>query len=224
MDVTSAIARRATVRRYRGEEVPVEKLRAVLEAGRRAPSWTNIQPWHFVLVRAPETKRLVGEVCLGQRQVEEAPACILVFGDLGAWDMPRYKAHLVELLVSRGVPDPEGVVEERFAGSKAYSPALAGREAVLARTLEQVGIAVGYMTLEAENQGLGCCVLGAIANELTEVEQAAYARLRKRLGVPEGFCLVSVLTLGFPLEKPEPTPRKAFNEVVSSERFGVPLT
>jgi len=222
MDVTSAIAGRASVRGYRSDEVPQEKLHAVLEAGRRAPSWMNIQPWHFILVRDSELKTLLQEVCLGQKHVGGAPACVLIFGDLAAWDPPRFKKHLVGLFTARGAADPEAAAQERLV-DPAYSPTAAGEEAVLARTLEQIGIAEGFMTLEAENQGLGCCVLGAIGNELTGAAAESYAKLRERLGVPEGACLVSVLTLGFPKEKPAPTRRKAFNEVISAERFGSPL-
>lgn len=51
MDVFEAIEARRSIRAYRSDPVPNEKIRKVLEAGRQAPSAVNRQPWHFIVVR-----------------------------------------------------------------------------------------------------------------------------------------------------------------------------
>lgn len=53
--------KRRSVREYKNLPVEEEKLRQVLEAGRLAPSAGNRQPWYFVVVRDPETRRQVEE-------------------------------------------------------------------------------------------------------------------------------------------------------------------
>ena len=50
----AAIAARRSIRRFEDRPVEPEKLRAVLDAARLAPSAANAQPWAFVVVRTPE--------------------------------------------------------------------------------------------------------------------------------------------------------------------------
>jgi len=51
MDVMDAINTRKSVRSYLARPVEDEKLNAVLEAARLAPSVSNLQEWRFVIVR-----------------------------------------------------------------------------------------------------------------------------------------------------------------------------
>lgn len=39
-----------------------EKIRAILEAGRWAPSWTNTQPWEFIVVKDLATKEKICDI------------------------------------------------------------------------------------------------------------------------------------------------------------------
>jgi nitroreductase len=50
METWDAIRARRNVRQYTGEPIAREHLERILEAGRRAPSSQNWQPWHFVVV------------------------------------------------------------------------------------------------------------------------------------------------------------------------------
>ena len=55
MKVTEAIARKRAVRNYRPEAIDPEKKFQILDAGRRAQSSRNTQPWRFILVELPNT-------------------------------------------------------------------------------------------------------------------------------------------------------------------------
>lgn len=44
------IKERRSVRRYKKEAVPMEKLMLLVEAARWAPSAGNLQPWEFLLI------------------------------------------------------------------------------------------------------------------------------------------------------------------------------
>lgn len=57
MGVTEAIMSRRSVRAYDDRPVPEDVLMRVLEAGRIAPSASNYQPWHFIVVKNPETRK-----------------------------------------------------------------------------------------------------------------------------------------------------------------------
>ncbi len=68
MDVFEAIARRASVRAYKPEPVSDEHLLKIIDAGRRAPSGYNRQPWYFIGVTDPAVLSRLAQIqeCLGQ--------------------------------------------------------------------------------------------------------------------------------------------------------------
>jgi nitroreductase len=76
MDVLDAIRLRKSVRKFLSKEVEKEKLVAVLEAGRLAPSAGNRQEWRFVVVSDGETRRRVAEAANNQTFVGEAGVVI----------------------------------------------------------------------------------------------------------------------------------------------------
>ena len=54
MQTWDAIRARRNVRQYTGQPIAREDLERILEAGRRAPSAGNGQPWNFVVVTGRE--------------------------------------------------------------------------------------------------------------------------------------------------------------------------
>lgn len=57
MDLQAVIEARFSVRGYQETPVPEAALQRILEAARLAPSACNRQPWHFFVVRTPDTRR-----------------------------------------------------------------------------------------------------------------------------------------------------------------------
>ena len=53
------LKRRRTVRHFSNRPVPREVIEACLRTATTAPSGANLQPWHFVVVSDPETKRRI---------------------------------------------------------------------------------------------------------------------------------------------------------------------
>jgi len=78
--VLEAIRDRRSIIRF--EKVPVEeeKVQAILEAGRWAPSWLNSQPWRFIVVTDQKVKESLSEhvPTIYNLGVREAPVCIAV--------------------------------------------------------------------------------------------------------------------------------------------------
>jgi len=77
MDTLQTIFARRSIRKYKDAPIPDEHLTQILEAARQAPSASNRQPWHFVVVRDPEQRRRVANACNGQMWMADA-ACIIV--------------------------------------------------------------------------------------------------------------------------------------------------
>jgi len=72
---------RRSIRSFKSEDIPNEYIKKILEAARWAPSAGNIQPWEFIVIRNPETKREIARAALNQTFIEEAPVVIVVCAD-----------------------------------------------------------------------------------------------------------------------------------------------
>ena len=57
MDLFRAVEKRRSIREFKPTPVATEDLRRMLEAGRLAPSGGNLQPWYFIAVGHPKTKK-----------------------------------------------------------------------------------------------------------------------------------------------------------------------
>ena len=80
LEFYDVVRTRRSVRSYKPDPVPEEVLNRVLEAVRIAPSGSNRQPWRWILVKDPETKRKLAEACNGQMWIAEAPLAVVACG------------------------------------------------------------------------------------------------------------------------------------------------
>jgi len=77
MDLYELMEYRRSVRHYKPQAIEKDKLERVLNAARLAPSGNNVQPWKFILVKDPATKRKLVPLCWNQKFVAEAPLVIV---------------------------------------------------------------------------------------------------------------------------------------------------
>ena len=70
-------------------------------------------------------------------------------------------------------------------------------------------IAVDHMTLQAYEQGLGTCWIGAFSQE----------EVKKILKIPDKYKVVALLPLGFSADSPRPKTRKSLEEIICYENF-----
>lgn len=177
--VYAAIYGRRDVRSFTGEAVPDRTLRRILGAANQAPSVGLSQPWEFILIRSPQTrrrvKRLHDDEKLRQAERFENPE--------------RRQAYLDTNL--------EGILEapinicvtcDRSTGA-AEEPVL-GRDSVPDTDLYSVCLAVQNLWLAARAEGVGACWVSVIRNpELQEI-----------LSIPDEVLPVAYLCLGYPAE------------------------
>lgn len=165
MDVMSAIRTRRSIRAYKDKPIEDEKLSAVLEAGRLAPSARNQQEWKYVVVKDKSLREKLADAAYGQQFVGQAPVVIVACATQTKHVMP--------------------------CGELSYPIDLA--------------ISVDHMTLEAVEQGLGTCWIGAFKQD----------EVKKLLGIPDGVRVVVLLPIGYPDESPSPRPRKSLEEIIA---------
>ena len=199
MNLLELISKRKSVRNYLDKNIPDEDLRTILEAGRLAPSWMNVQSWKFILVKSQENKDLLSELSIGQQQVKNADALIVCIADTNAWEESKI-SHIK---------------------NPALNPALQCENGILIRTMEQVIYPISYMMLTAESLGISSCIIGAMGNEVTQIQPEVYAKVKEVLNLKEGQILSTIITLGYDAKPSETVKqRKDFDEVVSLEKLG----
>jgi nitroreductase len=210
MELSEAIQKRVTIRRWKSTPVEKEKIVKVLQSGLRAPSWGNVQPWRFVVVQDREKiEELASVAAGGQPQVGSAPVVIVCCGASEVFSRKMHRESLKQL-IEAGVMDwPEEFLDNVVLESEQFAPYIRGKEVMTIKAGEQIMISVGYMALEALNQGLGSCWVGAISPKETT----------KALNLPEHMFAHDLLCLGYADESPKPRPRKQFDEVVFWEKY-----
>jgi len=205
-----------SVRRFKTDSVPNEVLRQVLQAGRRAPSWKNIQPWRFIVVTEQEERNQVGQIFSMGVLLRKAPAVILCIGKLDAWERVNQRRQLKDLLASRGDVRSDEEIERLFLDYPLAKAAEGKEETVLARTYENIGIAYAFMILEAASLGLGSCIVGEVDNELVAVNFDLYRSVKEQLGIGEKEIITAAIILGYPAQESNVlSPRKDETEVFS---------
>jgi nitroreductase len=80
MEVQDAIRNRRSIRKYQSKEVEEDKIMKILESARWAPSASNKQPWHFIVVRDVETRRRMSDAHSHGKFMKESPVVIVVLG------------------------------------------------------------------------------------------------------------------------------------------------
>ena len=83
-EILNAIQSRRNIRRFKSDPIDEEKIQTILEAGRWAPSFSNLQPWRFIVIKDPNLKEGIEkaskEIVL-HWGIKEAPIVILVCAD-----------------------------------------------------------------------------------------------------------------------------------------------
>jgi len=187
MDIFETIQERRSYRSYLQQPVEEEKLNAILEAGRWAPSVMNLQPWNFYVIKNQDVKSKLKAACQETLQkifqssgwkwvskfsiefLTEAPVIIVVTGD------PQ-KTGADQFLPGRGV-------------GYAYSCCAA----------------VQNMHLAAHAVGLGTLWFTLYETDV----------VKELLNIPAELDVVSMIVLGYPAQPTAPVKRKPLEEMVT---------
>ena len=136
------IARHASVRRYKLEPVSEEMIEAVVAAGQRSSTSSNLQTYSVVAIIDPERKARIAQLSGDQKQIHQAPVLLVWCADLSRLD--------------------------RVCESRGYRQATSHVESFLVAAVD-AAIAMQTAALAAESLGLGICYIGAIRNQPREV-------------------------------------------------------
>ena len=211
-DILDVISTRKSIRRYKPDPIPDELVFKVLEAGRWAPTGENDQPWIFIVVTDPETRKKIGE--LGR--IETGAFCTAEYG------MGRLQERFA------GVKDPtnrERVMRMMYSGETSQIATNAPVIIVIAGTVNALNTpydlcaAIENMLLEAHALGLGGVWVEGPAGPTRRKKI-----LKELLGIPTGmgeYHIQAYIAFGWPKEKRKhPRPKKPLEDMVYWEKFG----
>lgn len=205
MDLFDAIAGRVSIRRFKDQPVPEEDLRKVLDAGRRAPSANNTQPWSFLVIRDKTVLASMAEAV--RQQVDR----MIPFAEneKQAQRLAAYKTNYYTFFEKAPV-----VIAVFMEACDASANRLLGRMGYraddIARLrpdpgLQSVAAAIEHMLLTAHALGYGSCwMTGPL------VAQESFEKL---LGYGKEKFIAALLPLGVPDETPAARPRKPLDEL-----------
>lgn len=164
MDAIQCLKTRRSIRAYRPDPVPKEVIEDIIDCARLSPTAINIQPWEFIAVTNPQTRKQIADMTDYGKFIANAPVCVAVF-----------------------CKDTKYYLEDGSAATMA-------------------------ILLSAWAHGLGTCWVAG--------DKKAYAdRVRQLLGVPDGYKLISLISIGYPAEQPKKK-KRSLGEVLHWERFG----
>jgi nitroreductase len=121
--------KRKSIRKYKKTAVKDEILTDIIKSAIIAPSGSNTQPWHFIIVDDDELKKTIAKASHNQKWMESAPVFIICVADIR----------------SRIKTNDEILIDEK---SELFE---------VKQIIRDTAIAIEHLVLEAVNKGLGTC-------------------------------------------------------------------
>lgn len=190
-----SIYQRRSIRKFREEEVPLELLNQILDAGRIAPSAKNRQPWKYIVFGNEQKKEFLHVMEEGLQREEKGITKLpkSQHGIPDAWNTLRImqEAPIIIAIINTNGKSPFRPIDSD------------DRITEICDSLS-IGASVENILLAAEDLGLGTLW---IANTCF-----AYTELTAHFNTEDQ--LVGAIAIGYANEDPGPRPRKPLNEIV----------
>ncbi len=85
-----SIFNRRSIRKYKSDPIPEEKIQVIIRAAMYAPSAVNMQPWHFVVCDDRAVIEKFMSFHKHSAMLKEAPVCIFVCADVAKEFFPGF--------------------------------------------------------------------------------------------------------------------------------------
>jgi len=184
--------------------VPREHYDLILEAARHAPSGANAQPWHYIVVTRPETKKAIADYFV---------------------DEQRHRAKLKMKFPTpnyRGLETAPGmiVVASDFRWTRAFPVLLDG--SALDRQYHENAERILLQSVAASTMSahLAAAALGYNVWWVTAIGQEnAQKAMKPLLGIPDEISVIDIFCFGPPAKPPYKRWKKNLDEIASWDRF-----
>jgi nitroreductase len=193
MDLLKVIMERKTIRAFKPDPVPKERIEEVIRLAIHAPSAINLQPWEFIVVTGEEKERLGRRLIKAYRekQIGCSPGNVKplpkTYGKRGGKTLELMKPFFEEMGVNPDQFTNEGSCN--FYGAPVAILICLDDSFPKARMVD-IGLALGYLVLAAHEFGLTTCPIGLIIAYEEEIKDL--------LNIPENKNVIIGVALGYP--------------------------
>tara|TARA_B100000029_G_scaffold516779_1_gene634111 strand:- start:10259 stop:10906 length:648 start_codon:yes stop_codon:yes gene_type:complete len=203
-DIWETLYTQRAIRAWKTDPVPEELIWKVIEAGTKAPSGTNTQPWGFVVIQDDAIRQAISDQLheglkgneglqqmleQGSQSADKTTRLMLKGAQRLFTNLASAPVFIIPCLYQVSSPAPEGLL----SGSSIYG-------------------AVQNMLLAARALGLGTV--------MTTFQMAAEQILREQCNLPDDATPVALIPMGYPDAKFGPTTRKPVETVTHWEQWG----
>ena len=204
MKLLEAIQSRRSIRKFKPDPIPEDYIHELIEAGRLAPSGTNLQPTRYVVIKSEEARAKLSE-CTMLPFVPAAPVVIACCVDTQAIGLTE--ARVDELREAKAFVDTP--LDKKSDGSYSSTNRRTEMDASAIRSYLNlnVAIAIDHITLRAVELGLGSCWVMMFDKE----------KVKSLLDLDERYEVVALLPVGYPDQSPSPRPRLDMDEIILKE-------
>ncbi len=193
MDLLKVMKERKSIRAFKPDPLPMEKIKEILKLSILAPSAINLQPWEFIVVVGEEKERLSRRLIKAYRekQISCGPGTVKplpkTIAKRGAKTLELMNPFFEEMKVNSDQFINEGSCN--FYGAPA-AILICQDDSFSKARLVDIGLTLGYFILTAHDFGLGTCPIGLITAYEDEIKDL--------LNIPENKTVVIGVALGFP--------------------------
>jgi len=193
MDLLKVINERKSIRAFKTDPVPREKIEEILSLTIHAPSAINLQPWEFIVVTGEEKERLgrrlikayrEKQISCGPGNVKPLPKTI---AKRGAKTLELMNPFFQEMGIDSNQFINEGSCN--FYGAPVAILICLDDSFPKARFVD-IGLVLAYFILVAHEFGLATCPIGLIIAYEDEIKDL--------LNIPENKNVVIGVALGYP--------------------------
>lgn len=202
-ELLDLLKRRRSIRKFKPDPVPDEYIGKILEAGRWAMSGANGQPWQFIVIKDPETKKKIAETHAPESERTGVIESMRVL----EYRMPRYRTYTTPKIFWEDAPviiavlgDPRTIMASVLSGRYNFRHVYEQNMANVTQTI----------CLAAAAFGLG--------TQWVSINVHAAEPLKPILGVPPIIDIFTLVPVGYPAHKPAGH-RRELSELVSYEKY-----
>ncbi len=204
MELKDVIEKRASIRMFTDEKVPINDIKEMIRRAGLAPSINNSQPWKFITIINEEIIEQMGKI-VQQKVLEYFPHENIKEKMMAQAKVLRFSSFFMDapVIVAVEMSPYKTVIEEL----------LKGRELSLENVnrlrnfpnIQSIGAAVENLILSAFDLGYGACWLSGLLIARNELEEL--------LGITSPNTLAACVAVGHPREIIAQRDKKSFDEI-----------
>jgi nitroreductase len=204
MDV---VRNRMTTRQFDSSYVvPREHYELILDAARHGPSGANAQPWHYIVVTKPETKKAIADYFVEEQRLRAKLKM--------KFPTPNY----------RGLEDAPGfiVVASDFRWTRAFPVLMDGSDLDKQYHENAERILLQSVAASTMSAHLAAAALGYNVWWVTAIgQESAQNALKPLLGIPDDLAVIDIFLFGPPAKLPYKRWKKTLPQIMNWDRFNM---